>query len=517
MRVPSSDARPDPARFSPGVVGLASREPPLQERLCTRQRLASAIQLPRILRAQWSLDRGILRIQGSVTESSPYTYLTTWRLPEDAAEMMSEKALVVPSELAQETTDAFLLAAADHLIQLWVSAIDKPELLPKELEYESTKVESDHIVDLIVSRLMFAYGGVVGGLMLRYGSRYPIEVPGITDFGKRGGLPFEPRTRSSETLATRPGRTALVSYLYLRAVSFSWQSMAARLMSREPSSAYIAAVGEHEMHEAWSDLIYFRALLPSKDPLQIVIHIAMSDLELKRGSLLRHLGGVELEAWRVRGFRESVSYTSELVDELDGVARRSPFMRAHLGEKYLARLFESQLAVVFESLGFTVLLTRVGERRADLLCIGGDATQPFSFILEAKSSARGYGLPAKDERALREYVHDVRAHLATHAPPLRFLLIVGGAPARTLSGKLERLQADIQLPTRFITAQSVAELRKKLPGTVYHERFVEMILGGSCVLPDSFALSVLEDHERLRALQEEHLRYALTSSTKVAR
>jgi hypothetical protein len=176
-------------------------------------------------------------------------------------------------------------------------------------------------------------------------------------------------------------------------------------------------------------------------------------------------------------------FSSMRIGELSLLAKRDQRLLDRYGEKHVEQVFEQQLALIFQSLGFYVVSTRRGERRVDLVCISADPTEPLTALIEAKTTKAAYALPTKDERALREYVDEVRRSLRT-LPPLRYVLIVAPRPASTLQGKLARLEADCGIPIRFCSAQALASLRERLPGMAPMRVLTESILTGSHVLPD---------------------------------
>lgn len=140
--------------------------------------------------------------------------------------------------------------------------------------------------------------------------------------------------------------------------------------------------------------------------------------------------------------------------ELMWLARRSnPAVRKY-GAKRVERIFEQRLALLFQSLGFTVVQARPGLEAADLLCIS--RTERFSFLVDAKSTKAKYVLPRSDQRALRDYASDFRQKLPD-LPPLAMVLIVSWEAAATVPKKLERLQLEMELPVRFVPIKVLSE------------------------------------------------------------
>jgi hypothetical protein len=85
------------------------------------------------------------------------------------------------------------------------------------------------------------------------------------------------------------------------------------------------------------------------------------------------------------------------------------------------------------------------------------------MLIEAKSTSRPYSLPTKDERALREYINEVKENLTT-SPPLDMVLLVGPSASKTLDQKLRKLEADVGISMRFCAAQTLASLRERVLG-----------------------------------------------------
>lgn len=180
------------------------------------------------------------------------------------------------------------------------------------------------------------------------------------------------------------------------------------------------------------------------------------------------------------------------LDFLCRVARRDAGTLAGLRSVRDAdSLFEQQLALLLTSMGFVTVPAERATRGVDLICFGHPAAKnEFSFLLEAKSSAKNYSLPTDDERALREYVARVRARL-DRPDDLKFLIIVSASPSRTLEAKLLILQADIRMPVRYLNADALVAMRRALPAHVPMDPFREAVLRSSaCIVPDDFWLPV---------------------------
>lgn len=179
--------------------------------------------------------------------------------------------------------------------------------------------------------------------------------------------------------------------------------------------------------------------------------------------------------------------------DLGLLAKRDKSMLDRYGGKRVEKVFEYQLNLALQSLGFYVVQTRTGERTVDLVCISGDASSPYSFLLEAKTTSSKYSLPTRDARAIVEYIEDVRRTLAT-LPKLSFLLLVGPTPARTLETKIRRLELEATLPVRFWTAQELANLRESIPGPVPAQRFAQAIVGAPHVIPSGFSERITNEY-----------------------
>lgn len=201
-------------------------------------------------------------------------------------------------------------------------------------------------------------------------------------------------------------------------------------------------------------------------------------------------------------------FSSVRLPELSLLARRAPEVAKVYGEKRVERVFEQQIALVTQSLGFYVVPTREGERSVDLLCISADQGSRFVFLLETKSSRRPYALPARDERALVDYVGDVRRGLPTLGP-LHFVLIVGPEPARTLGRRLTSLQSRLGIPVRYCPAREMAHLRELTPSLMPMSVFLHNILESPVVLPADFGKSLAAVYAQIQAAHQDLVRSML--------
>jgi hypothetical protein len=165
--------------------------------------------------------------------------------------------------------------------------------------------------------------------------------------------------------------------------------------------------------------------------------------------------------------------------ELFLLSTRHEIVAEKYGLKRVERVFEQQLTLLFQSLGFTVVPAKPGERGADLLCIA--RAEKFSFLVDAKSTKGSYSFPKTDQRAIKDYVEEFSVELSD-LPALAFVLIAGPQAAGTVPGKLKDLEAKTQLPIRFMPVRLIADLRKELPGPVLARSFRDAVLGGDPVL-----------------------------------
>lgn len=192
-------------------------------------------------------------------------------------------------------------------------------------------------------------------------------------------------------------------------------------------------------------------------------------------------------------------FSSIRVEELALLAQRHKPLLQRYGEKHVEKVFEHQLALVAQSFGFYVASTRAGERTVDLVCIGG-GTASVTALMEAKTTSRPYSLPTKDQRALLEYISDVKRTLQT-LPPLRYALIISAEASKTLPLKLRKLETLAGVPVRFCPAQILADLREATPGPLSLDILTECVLSGPYILGSAFAKEVAG---KQLAAQEAH-------------
>ncbi len=185
-------------------------------------------------------------------------------------------------------------------------------------------------------------------------------------------------------------------------------------------------------------------------------------------------------------------FSSLRLSELQLLATRSKDAVARHGAKQVERVFEQQLALLMQSLGFYVVPAKPGESAPDLICMSADASEQFTILIDAKSSASPYALPRDDFRALQDYVRDAQRHLATAAPALALLLIIGGEASAGLSGRLQELEVAAGLPVRFCSAQLLATFRENLLGAMPMAAWRRALLQAERVVADDVLQGVVQ-------------------------
>jgi hypothetical protein len=224
-----------------------------------------------------------------------------------------------------------------------------------------------------------------------------------------------------------------------------------------------------------------------------------ANVEVRRRLLLFGLNRLA-KAYETLGEQEprmlSGPFSHLRIREFPELAKRTQAMKKKYGERHIETIFEDQLALLAQSLGFYVVRARRGTRRVDLLCLTTGGAELYTALIEAKTSGRPYAFPTDDQRALREYVEDVRATLAT-LPTLRFLLLVGYRAASTLEAKLRDFETEVGVPVRFVDAEALVTLRDRLPGPVPLGAFRDMLVRSeSRVLDLSFVDAVAAAFEK---------------------
>lgn len=323
---------------------------------------------------------------------------------------------------------------------------------------------------------------------------------------KAGGNPWpetpaKPATRKQLELSISLGFVAL-HLLTARAAANEMKAMDPALIANIDQAAILAiitCIGD-EAPSAKSDRAFRRLIAVA------ALRVMSANLDNLATQKPRHFRGPFSEL-RIREFAD--------------LASRSPTMKKRYGERRVETLFEDQLSLLAQSLGFYVVRARTGTRRVDLVCLTRDTADRYTALIEAKTSGKAYSLPTDDQRALREYVEDVRSTLLT-LPPLQFVLLVGSKASSTLEAKLMRLESEVSVPVRFLDAARLAELRDLLPGPVPAGSFRELIVRSETkVLPATFVKAVVKAYEDG---QQSHVRFrarpaiskALTTLSKLS-
>lgn len=206
-------------------------------------------------------------------------------------------------------------------------------------------------------------------------------------------------------------------------------------------------------------------------------------------------------------------FSSLRLSELALVARRDQTALQKYGDRGLAKYFEMQLALLMQSMGFIVVRTKAGERTVDLLCLSGESGDPFTMLLEAKSTARSYGLPSSDQRALSEYVADVRRSLGVLPQPA-LVLLVGPAPSASLERRLRELEPAIGAPVRFLAAKDLAALREQVHAAIPLSFLKQTMLESETrVLGDDLAATIRSRLAEVQGAHETLVRTLLQGST----
>jgi hypothetical protein len=240
--------------------------------------------------------------------------------------------------------------------------------------------------------------------------------------------------------------------------------------------APLCAAFENLAHESLVDLVRHTSGNPSgrrgtASRLASTCTVALSEIYKERA------------ASGDRQYRPGI-YSALRLHELSPLAARDPVLLKRDGAKRAEKAFERQLALLFQSLGFYVVESRVGERTVDLICLSEVCRG--TFLVEAKSSRDPYRLPTADQRALREYVTEVQRTLTT-LPALDFVLVVGHGGHSTLSDRVRQTEADLRVPLRFIAAPDLVSLREGLPGPVDYSLLRAELLRAAPVLDAAFA------------------------------
>ena len=216
---------------------------------------------------------------------------------------------------------------------------------------------------------------------------------------------------------------------------------------------------EHSAHNSLPSLLQYSRTAPHAD-----LRYAASILTEGVLFLLRDTYSEERVAWDNHHIPGPFSAIN--LRELSLIAKRDARVVKRYGAKQVEKVFEHQLALLFQSLGFYVVSTRLGHRTVDLICISAIDNEPITLLVEAKTSGKPYALPVSDQRALMEYVGDVRKSLNTIPPPC-LILLVGQEPAKSMEDRLRSLEAAANTPIRYIRAAELAALRESIPGPIH--------------------------------------------------
>jgi len=195
--------------------------------------------------------------------------------------------------------------------------------------------------------------------------------------------------------------------------------------------------------------------------------------------------------------------SSEWLEELTQLSRRTSTVAEKYGEKKIEGRFERHLALLFQTFGFSTVPAVSGEPAADLLCIARDGSERFTFLVDAKSSKKPYAFPKADQRAMVDYVRETARSLSD-LPPLRFALIVGNGPAKKVEEKLAKLEAEVGLPLRFVDAEELADFRRQHNGLVRSDFLLDMVLNGGRVVATEDWEKLLSRHG---ALEETYAKF----------
>ena len=275
--------------------------------------------------------------------------------------------------------------------------------------------------------------------------------------------------RVSDRVFATSRQTVHYSIALSSALSFACLQ-ALRVFTLLGASQGITSHYESYAHESVASLASLSTALNDQDTHWLVRNVLIS----------LHEAWFQLEKDAARPWLLKDLNTPLDASDLPAIAERQPLLVRRYGAK-LSWIFEQQLSLMFQSLGCHVSSTRRFERSVDLICVL-PTNPPSMIIVEAKSTARQYGLPARDQRALAEYVGAIRRNLIT-LPPLQLLLIVGPAPAGSISNRVRQTAAELGLPIRYCEARTLARLRTLIPGPLALADFLDRIVRGPEIVP----------------------------------
>jgi hypothetical protein len=185
------------------------------------------------------------------------------------------------------------------------------------------------------------------------------------------------------------------------------------------------------------------------------------------------------------------------IPELVLLSSRDEYMVEKYGAKEIEATFERQIRRIFETLGFVVIPARPGEAAADLLCVSVEPEgRRFSFLVDAKTSARHYALPKDDQRAIADYVADLPPGTPV-IPKLAFVLLVGPKLGKAAPRKMAALEARTGVKIRYVETYLLATLQQSLAGPVLPRPFREAVVAAPYLLGTELINRMQDVKERL--------------------
>lgn len=267
--------------------------------------------------------------------------------------------------------------------------------------------------------------------------------------------------------------------------------------------------------QGWDEFVYrsFRAISEVGLASGKREHLMLASL-LSRGLALRSQEAVHERDRNDFDFRNKAIGSLVVVEELSELARRSTPIIKRYGESEVEIRFEQQLSLLMQSFGFIVATTQRAQRRVDLICIASSAApgESFTLILEAKTTAANYSLPARDARAIAEYVSSVRSVLKTF-PPLRMVLVVSSNSAKTIIGKVRQLEAECGVAVRYCDVSLLQQLRRRIPGPLDFSQVLRTFVGTSGVLSWREMTQLIESDRATRVAHSEFVQTLLARNS----
>lgn len=178
--------------------------------------------------------------------------------------------------------------------------------------------------------------------------------------------------------------------------------------------------------------------------------------------------------------------------------RQNRFLKIAEGDETLSKKlgkkmyneFESDLSKIFESFGYFVSLTKIGDRRVDLI-VSSPNPNSFTFLVDAKSKKTPYNLPVQDERAISEYIQRYQ-NSRMAVPKLNFFLIVSASPSSHLEEKLKQLGHQCSIPIKFISATDLLFLYNNVTFVLFYEEFNKMVTETNPIITQTDIIKLLE-------------------------